>query len=302
MAATLIGSPAAIGVARFVRARHVAEFTSTSPSGAIASIAVPSRPIIHSRPIVGVANLVRTIDGMPTMNVRLIPPMPAMSASHEGRIDEPGIGSNRNQLPMTVKHDAHTGPEARYSHLHVDREGEHRQHDHHDGPGSRRKHRQPGEGEQRAHRSDRAGDADTGGEELEHQQREAGQQQQIGDRRAGHGVEELVDERQLGEPNHRDRVEPCRAVVEHDEFGGDQHDAVLLEAVHGGDHVADRRDSLVVDALLEHLERPCVGQPDRAVAETFFGDTEVDAHPVGQTRWVEGHADVARPSIRGPSR
>ncbi len=65
-------------------------------------MAMPSWPIIHSRPIVGVANRVRTIEGMPTMKVRLMPPIPAMSASHDGRIDEPGIGSNRNQLPMTV--------------------------------------------------------------------------------------------------------------------------------------------------------------------------------------------------------
>ncbi len=65
-------------------------------------MAVPSWPIIHSRPIVGVANLVRTIDGIPTMKVSEMPPTPAMSASHDGRIDEPGIDSNRNQLPMIV--------------------------------------------------------------------------------------------------------------------------------------------------------------------------------------------------------
>ena len=102
MPATRIGSPGAIGVARLVRARHVAEPTDTKPSGSTASMAVPSWPIIHSRPIVGVANRVRTIEGMPTMNVRLMPPIPAMSASHEGRIEEPGIDSNRNQLPITV--------------------------------------------------------------------------------------------------------------------------------------------------------------------------------------------------------
>ena len=34
---------------------------------------VPSWPIIHSRPMVGVANRVRTIDGMPTMNVSITP-------------------------------------------------------------------------------------------------------------------------------------------------------------------------------------------------------------------------------------
>ena len=36
------------------------------------------------------------------MKVSEMPPIPAISASHEGRIDEPGIDSNRNQLPMIV--------------------------------------------------------------------------------------------------------------------------------------------------------------------------------------------------------
>ena len=52
--------------------------------------------------MVGVANRVRTIEGIPTMKVRLMPLMPATRASHEGRIDAPGIDSNRNQLPTTV--------------------------------------------------------------------------------------------------------------------------------------------------------------------------------------------------------
>ena len=51
----------------------------------------------------------------------------------------------------------------------------------------------------------------------------------------------------------------------------------------------DRRDALVVDALLEDVERPGVGQPDRSVAEPLLGHAEVDLDAGG----VERHADVA---------
>ena len=105
-------------------------------------------------------------------------------------------------------------------------------------------------------------------------------------------MEQLVDERQLGEAHHRYRVETGRSVVEHDEFGGDERRAVLFVAVHGRHHVGDGRDALVVDALLEHVEQPGVGQPDRVVAEAFLGDTEVDRYAIGQPRRVERHTDV----------
>ena len=45
--------------------------------------ASPSSPIIHSRPIVGVAKRARTIDGMPTMKARSDPADP-------GRQRDPG--------------------------------------------------------------------------------------------------------------------------------------------------------------------------------------------------------------------
>ena len=64
-------------------------------------------------------------------------------------------------------------------------------------------------------RTDDGGDADAGGEELEHDQGQTGEQQQVGDRRAGDGVEQLVDERELGEADRRGRVddEPGRSSV-----------------------------------------------------------------------------------------
>ena len=102
MATTRTWSPGSTGVARLVRARQRASRTSTTPSGSTRSTTAPSSPIIHSRPIVGVAKRVRTIDGMPTMNVSMIPPMPAISVIHDGRSEVPGSGSNRYQLPTIV--------------------------------------------------------------------------------------------------------------------------------------------------------------------------------------------------------
>ena len=50
--------------------------------------------------MVGVANLVRTIDGMPTMKVSMMPPTPTTSVIHPTRSEVPGSGANMNQLPM----------------------------------------------------------------------------------------------------------------------------------------------------------------------------------------------------------
>ena len=99
-------------------------------------------PIIHSRPMVGVANRVRTIDGMPTMNVSTMPPIPASSASHDGRNVVPGNGSKRNRLATATRKMPDPGPEAGDAHLHVDGEGEHRHHDHGERPRAGRQHRQ----------------------------------------------------------------------------------------------------------------------------------------------------------------
>ena len=63
MPTTRMGEPASIGVARFVRAGQRAERTDTVPSGLTDVMAMPSSPIIHSRPIVGVEKRVRTIAG-----------------------------------------------------------------------------------------------------------------------------------------------------------------------------------------------------------------------------------------------
>jgi hypothetical protein len=111
-------------------------------------------------------------------------------------------------------------------------------------------------------------------------------------------VEELIDERQFGEPDDRHRVEPGRSVLEDDQFGRDQDDAVLLVAVHRRHHVGDRRDAFVVDALLEHVERAGVGQADRIVAQALFGDAEVDRHAVRKPRRIERDADVADAGAR----
>ena len=58
---------------------------------------------------------------------------------------------------------------------------------------------QPVAAEDEAPGADQAGHADAGGEELEDDQRQADHEQQVGHRRAGHGVQELAAERELGE-------------------------------------------------------------------------------------------------------
>ena len=72
-------------MARFVRARHEPSCTRTVPPGASSSSATPCAPIIHSRPMVGVAKRVRVIDGIPTINVSAKPPIPTNNVIHEGR-------------------------------------------------------------------------------------------------------------------------------------------------------------------------------------------------------------------------
>ena len=150
----------------------------------------------------------------------------------------PGIGSNRKKLRHADQEDPDPRPESRDPDLHVDGEREHGEHDAGERPWAGRKHGRTRTRQHGAHRADRTGDADAGGEELEHEQREPGEQQQVGHRRAGDRVEQLVDERQLGEAHGGDRVETGRSVVEHDEVGRRQHDAVLLEPVERLHHVA----------------------------------------------------------------
>ena len=46
-------------------------------------MAVPVSPIIHSRPIVGVENRVRTMVGMPVTIIKPIPTMPTVIGIHD---------------------------------------------------------------------------------------------------------------------------------------------------------------------------------------------------------------------------
>ena len=121
--------PARSGVARFVRARHWAPSTSTTPSGSTATTASPSSPTIQSRPMVGVAKRVRTIDGMPTMNASSTPTMPTASVSHPMR-----NSVNRNHDADDEGDDAGAGPEAGHAGLHVDGEAEDRRQQERDRP------------------------------------------------------------------------------------------------------------------------------------------------------------------------
>ena len=136
--------------------------------------------------------------------------MPASKVIHDGRSVVPGSGSNSIRLANTVstiptpvhKRGTPTWTSTAKASIAAEDQG--------DGPAARGQRRQSGAGQHRADRADDAGDADTGGEELEDQQRQADQQQEVRHRRAGHGVEELVDEAELGEADDRRRV--ARAV------------------------------------------------------------------------------------------
>src|SRR5262249_20983094 len=74
----------------------------TTPSGSTDVTATPSEPTSQSRPIVGVAKRVRVIDGIPTMNASIVPPIPAIRLSQFGRSDDPLTGSKIQKLPMIV--------------------------------------------------------------------------------------------------------------------------------------------------------------------------------------------------------
>ena len=63
------------------------------PSGFTSLTAMPSVPINHSRPIVGVAKRVRTMLGIPTINASAIMAIPETSVIHDMRMLLPSIGS-----------------------------------------------------------------------------------------------------------------------------------------------------------------------------------------------------------------
>ena len=59
----------------------------------MAPTATPVDPMIHSRPMVGVENRVRTIDGMPTTNVNNTPAITTNRVNKPSRKSFPGSGS-----------------------------------------------------------------------------------------------------------------------------------------------------------------------------------------------------------------
>src|SRR5687768_8511886 len=104
MPTTRTGSPAVMGVARLVRARHGAPRTSTVPSGATSTRAAPTSPTIDSRPIVGVANRARTIDGMPATMNRATPATTRTRTNHDDDTPSysPTVPTANDTVPMTV--------------------------------------------------------------------------------------------------------------------------------------------------------------------------------------------------------
>ena len=116
--------------------------------------------------------------------------------------DSHGRARDRLVQPQAAddrEHDADTGPEPRDTDLHVDRERHHGQHQQCHRPPARRQRCQSVCRHDGAEGADDAADTDAGGEELEDQQCQTDQQQQVGHRRAGDRVEQLVDQAELGE-------------------------------------------------------------------------------------------------------
>ena len=134
------------------------------------------------------------------------PPMPASSVIHDGRSVTPGRSSNSSRLPSTVSamptpvQNRGTPTWTSTAKASI--------------PSTSRATAQPRAGRvarpvharTRHAAPDDPGDADAGGEELEDQQGHADQQQEVGHGRAGDGVEQLVDEAELGEADGGDRV------------------------------------------------------------------------------------------------
>ena len=172
--------------------------------------------------------------------------------------------------------------------LHVDGERHHRQPEQADRPPARRQLGEAVARQDRADRADDAGDADAGGEELEDQQRETDEEQQVRDGRAGHRVEQLVDQAELREAGGGDGLALHGAGVGDPLDRGVEHHPVLLVAVERLEHVADGGDALVGDALLEHGEVAGLAEVGGAVAQLVEAGPERVA--VG-----DGRADVAHP-------
>ena len=163
--------PRAIGVARFVRARHSASRTRTTPSGSTSTSATPISPISSSRPIVGVEKR----DSDHCRHARqheqqACAPHTSTSTHHAG---SSAAAPSYSQIdPATSARAADERPRPEPAGLHVDREAEHAEQQQPDRP---RRDREMREAEARADERDRAdepGDADARGEELEHDQRE----------------------------------------------------------------------------------------------------------------------------------
>ena len=219
--------------------------------------------------------------------------MPAIRLSHVGRSVVPLTGSNSQRLPTMVK----TMPTP------VQKRGMPTCTSTANATIARpsRPDRPPARGQlgeavarqDRARRADDAGDAHTGREELEDQQREADEEQQVRHRWAGDRVEQLIDQAELREACGGDRLALHGAGVGDPLDGGVEHHPVLLVAVERLEHVADGGDALVGDALLEDREvaclaeaRPCcrAARSVRGRAGSVVGDGRADVADAGAGR------------------
>ena len=136
--------------------------------------------------------------GMPEIIDTEMPMMPASKVIHE--IANP---SNRNSEPTTRHACCDHRPQLGHPGLDISRIAEHGDDQQCQRPGASRQDIEAITADDEAACAEHPGDTDTGGVELEDQQRRPDQEQQVGHRRAGERVHPTVEERQLREAHRR---------------------------------------------------------------------------------------------------
>ncbi len=159
------------------------------------------------------------------------------------------------------------GPHPRHAGLHVDAEAEHADDDQDESPRPDGQHAKAVGRQHQGSGSAEGGDTDPGGEELEGGEQHADQKEQVGDRRAGRGVQELLDEAQLLEISVHRRAPAKLAVRALVDLGGVQRRAIDGLAVQADDEIAQGRGADGGDLAGEGRGRPD-GPPGQGVGST----------------------------------
>jgi hypothetical protein len=188
------------------------------------------------------------------------------------------------------RHDPDPRPHPGHAGLHVDGERDDCAEQQSERPPAHREGERAVRAEHDAHGTGDAGDADAGGEQLEHQQRQPDHEQQVRDRRAGGGVHEPAEQVELGEPHRHRRLQP-RCTVGLDGAGGGEGGAVVGQAVQGDQELAERGRRPTGGRAHDTLGEGLVGRQALG-GQTGPGGAELD----GDARELERRAEVAHPA------